>query len=466
MFTLTPVNSLGNAAEPDNEPLKSVSELIEYFHDAGKPESEFRVGTELEMIGVSTGDDLGAAVPYGGGRGVRAILDSLTEHDWQPVREGETVIALSKGDEAVTIEPGGQLELASRPVKTNNETREDFARFFEQLSGPSAEFKLGWLGLGFRPWGTLGDVPWMPKRRYDIMREYLPTRGKLAHEMMKRTATVQTNLDFGSAADAKSKFRCSMSVTSILTALYANSGVSDGKINGYQSYRSRIWRDTDPDRCGLLEFAWGDGDLFEQYVQWALDVPLFFIHRGDYIFADGFTFRKFMDEGFRDYRATMDDWVLHLSTLFPEARLKRFIEVRSCDSGSAEMVLALGPLCRGFLYSDTACSEATALTAHMNFDQRNELVLEVARRGLAAKVPGKKYTVRDLAAELVAIADDGLSSCCDPTERAYLDPLRQIADSGRSQADQFIDMWNQTDGDPRVLIQAVGLPGLGGLPNV
>lgn len=455
-------------AQPDHSEspvIDSAAQLVDYFHDACKPESEFRVGTEHEMIGVSRTGDRGAAIPYTGDRGIRAVLDGMTSHGWEPVLEGATMIGLQRDDEAVSLEPGGQVELASRPVKTNNETRDDLQRFFGNLAAISEELSIAWLGLGFRPFGGLADVPWMPKRRYDIMREYLPTRGRLAHEMMKRTATVQTNLDFSSAEDAKRKLRCAMSSTSILTALYANSAVSDGDLNGYQSYRSRVWRETDPDRCGLLEFVWADGDIFSHYVQWALDVPMFFIERDhDYVFADGLSFRRFMDEGFRGHRATLDDWSLHLSTLFPEVRMKKFIEVRSCDSGSMDMVLALGPLCRGILYDDNACAEATALTAHLDFDQRNQLVEDVARGGLRARVPGKKYVVRELAVELVAIATDGLSKCCDTSESAYLDPLREIAETGRSPADRFVDVWKQTSGDVDMIIATAGLPGLGGAP--
>jgi len=449
--------------QSDARPIESVSQLVDYFDEACKPESEFRVGTEFEMIGVSRADR-GAAIPYEGDRGIRAVLDGMTASDWEPVYEAGTMIGLSRGAEAVTLEPGGQMELASRPVKTNNETRDDLLRFFGNLAGISNELSIAWLGLGFRPYGGLDDVPWMPKRRYNIMREYLPTCGKLAHEMMKRTATVQTNLDFSSVEDAKRKLRCAMSSTSILTALYANSPVGDGTVNGYQSYRSRVWRDTDPDRCVLLEFVWQEGDIFNHYVEWALDVPMFFVQRGDdYMFADGVTFRRFLNEGFRGHVATFDDWALHLSTLFPEVRMKKFIEVRSCDSGSLDMVLALGPLCRGMLYDDNGCAEATALTAHLSFDERNELVVEVARRGLAAQVPGKRYTVRDLAVELVAIADDGLSHCCDTSERDYLEPLREIAHTGRSPADRFLDVWSQTKGDLDLVIAATGLPGVGGV---
>jgi len=441
------------ATEPnDLPPLSSVDDLVANFHSACKPVEQWRVGTESEMIGVyDAAPDLGAAPPYEGDRGICALLARIEQTGWSPIRERGNVIALASGDAQITLEPGGQLELAARPVTDAADNEADLLAYERVVADPSRDFGIAWLSLGFRPFGRLEDVPWMPKGRYAIMREYLPTRGALAHEMMKRTATVQVNLDFGDADDAAAKLRAAMSVTSILTAIYANSPIVDGALSDYQSYRSRAWHDTDPDRCGLLPFAFEDGDMFRAYAEYALDVPTFFIQRGDYFPAGGMTFRQFMAEGFGGTRATMQDWELHLSTLFPEARVKRFMEIRGCDSGARDMVLALGPLCRGLFYDADATAAATALTADLDYDRRLTLSKDVARLGLRAAAGA--HSVGDLAKQLVAIADDGLRRTA-PNELRYLEPVREIVDTGRTRADIVADAWRDADGDPATIISA------------
>ncbi len=427
-------------------PVESFDQLLGYFTDAYTPRDQWRLGTEHELIAVSTrAESLGHAPPYEGEAGIGAVLAAICGEGWEPVREGDTVIGLVRDDAQVTLEPGGQLELAARPVRHADDARDDLYEFIRRLDAPSRDMGLAWLDTGFRPFGTLDSVPWMPKGRYAIMRDYLPTRGSLAHEMMKRTATVQVSIDFGDMGDAASKLRCCLSITSLLTAIYANSPIVDGKPSGYQTYRSRVWRDTDPDRCGLLPFAFDDGDVFQAYTTWALDVPMFFIKRGDYIPASAVTFRQFMAEGFQGHQATMDDWTLHLSTVFPEARLKSLLEVRGCDSSRLSMVTALGPFCRGVFYDDTARAEATKLTEGLSLDDRYALWESVARDGLRAVLPDGRLVV-ELARELVRIADDGLSREA-PDERGYLDPLREIVTSGRTQADEMLELWERTGGD-------------------
>jgi glutamate--cysteine ligase len=449
------------ASHEQGRPVESVDELVGYFRDACKPRERWRFGTEHELHGVLLDGDVGAPIPYEGPSGVRAVLNALTDEGWSPVMEGEHVIALSRDQAQVTIEPGGQLELAARPVEHADEMCSDLRDYLTSLAQRSAAMRIAWLGVGFRPFGALDAVSWMPKQRYEVMRAYMPTVGKLGHEMMKRTATVQTNIDFSDAADAGAKLRCAMSITSILTAIYANSPIVDGKLTDYQSYRAMIWRDTDPDRCGLLPFAFDDGDIFDAYTEWALDVPMYFRYRGTYVPANGMTFRQFMHEGIGDDRATIDDWELHLSTLFPETRMKRYMEVRGCDTGSFGMIMSLGPLCRGLLYDDQARSNAIALTKHLDFSQRMALASEVGLRGFDADAGGRR--VGDLARELVAIAADGLSREC-PTEDGYLDPVRQIVETGRTQADEFRDLWSRTGGDPASVIAELAHPALGGAP--
>lgn len=425
----------------------SEADLVGHFYRACKPRDRFRVGTEHELIGVSVAaGDYGAAIPYDGERGIRALLGRLERRGWTPIVEAGNVIGMGRGDAQVTLEPGGQLELAGRPVTHAAEFSEDSRDFMSDVAEASRALELRWLCIGFRPFQTLDEVPWVPKGRYAIMREYLPTRGRLAHEMMKRTATVQVNLDYADMEDARATLRASMAATSILTAIYANSPIVDEQPSAYQSYRAMIWRETDPDRCGLLPFVFEDVDVFEAYTQWALDVPMFFVYRDHYIAAGGTTFRQFLHEGFQGARATIEDWALHLSTLFPEARLKSYIEVRSCDAGSAPMVVALGPLCRGFLYDTDAREAAIALTAGLDMDQRDQLAVEVARHGLQGKMPGSGRPIADVARELVAISEAGLRRQV-PEELAYLEPVREIVDSGRTQADRVLELWTRTGGD-------------------
>ena len=444
----------------EGRPLGSAQDLHEFFATAAKPRAQWRIGTEHEMIGVyASGSEMGKAPPYDGDRGVGTILDRIAgAGSWVPERDNGHVIALGHNDTQITLEPGGQLEHAARPVDTADEMETDLDEFTRQVGAVCNPMGIAYLGLGFRPFGSLDQVPWMPKSRYRIMRDYLPSRGKLAHEMMKRTATVQVNVDFGDGHDAREKLACIMSVTSLLTGIYAASPIVDGEVSDFQTYRGEVWRFTDPDRCGLLPFVFEDGCMFEHYTEWALDVPMFFVYRNGYHAASEVTFRQFMKSGFQGHRATIDDWELHLSTLFPEARLKRFIEVRGCDVSSREMILALGPLCRGILYDDTARAEATKLTAGLSFDERLALQRDVARAGLAARVGDS--TVGELARELLAIATDGLHRTC-PSEDRFLEPVREIIETGRTPADDIVDLWT-SEGDMETRIQALAYPQLRG----
>lgn len=438
-----------------SRPIAGRDELVDYFRAACKPRERWRLGTEHELIGISTADgDFGDAVPYHGERGIRALFDRLERRGWQPVMEGDKPIAMARGEEQITLEPGGQIELAGAPVTRTDTYRDDVSAFLAEVTEASEELQLAWLCAGFRPFQRLEEVPWVPKGRYGIMREYLPTRGGLAHEMMKRTATVQLNVDYADADDARSKLRASFSATSILTALYANSPIVDEKPSGFQSYRSYVWRDTDPDRCGFLHFVFDESDVFESYTDWALDVPMFFVQRDGYLPARGATFRSFLHEGFEGHAATLDDWALHLSTLFPEARMKGYIEVRSCDAGTPGVTLALGPLLRGLLYDADAREGTIALTAGLDADERDALALDVARRGLAAVIPGSGRRVADAARELLALSRDGLRRL-GSDEAHYLEPLEEIAESERTLADQTLELWHAEGGDRRAVAAAL-----------
>jgi len=444
--------------EKDAAPITSIEDLIDHFRHAEKPRPAWRVGTEHELIGVrATGPLIGTAPAYDGPDGIGAILAGFAARGWTPVREGEHVIALTHGDAQVTIEPGGQLELAAQPLADGRELVGLLRDHVATLGAITRPMGLAWLSIGFRPFGTLADVPVMPKQRYDVMRAYMPHVGSRGLEMMMRTATVQTNLDWSDEADAAAKLRCLMSVTSIITALWAASPIVDGRVAGFQSYRAHIWRDTDSQRAGLLRFAFERDDVYRAYVEWALDVPMYFVYRGGYQAVRGLTFRRFLAEGWQGQRANLEDWALHLSTLFPDARMKRYMEVRGADCGSMEMIAALGPFTRGLLYDATARAAATALTAGLDFDARQRLADEVPRAGLAARVGDR--TVGQLARELVAIARDGLSRVL-PEGTSLLDPVAEIAATGRSQADRIVEIWETAGGDPAKIIPRLAHPGL------
>ncbi len=465
--------------EQDSVPIRSEAELLEYFATAGKPRSAWRVGSEHELIGVWP--ESGAAPTYDGERGIGALLDWFAERGGTPVLESlataseygavfdeaakgpspiSHMIALVRGDSQLTIEPGGQFELAGRPVDDDRKVVHDLEEYVDALGRASRELGIAWLSIGLRPFGTRADIPWMPKQRYDLMRAYMPTVGTRGLDMMTRTATVQANLDFEDEADAAAKLECLYSITSILTALWAASPIVEDKVSGYQSYRAWIWRDTDNARAGLVPFVFGRPDVFRRYTEWALDVPMYFVHRGGYRSVPGdLTFRKFMREGWNGEHATKADWALHLSTMFPEGRLKKFIEVRGCDCGSFEMIAALAPMMRGLLYDRDARAAATALTAGLEYEERERLADNVPRQGFAAHAG--KHTLGELAKELVAIAKAGLARLA-PASVSLLDPVDEIATSGVTQADRIIEIWNKHGGDRRALIRALAHPGLTG----
>jgi glutamate--cysteine ligase len=442
--------------EHDAVPVRTAADLRTYFATAGKPASEWRVGTEHELIGVvrATGD----APPYDGPNGIGALLRAFAAHSGSPVEENGHAIAIARGDAQITIEPGGQYELAARPVSDDAMLVSDLSAHVAELAAASRPLGLAWLSIGMRPFGVRTDIPWMPKERYHVMRDYMPTVGTRGLDMMQRTATVQVNLDFADEADAAAKMRCIYSVTSLLTALWAASPIVDEKLSDYQTYRAWIWRDTDNARSGLMPFAFEPGSIFDAYTEWALDVPMYFVYRTGYHRVPAeLTFRKFMAEGWNDQHATREDWALHLSTLFPEGRLKKFIEVRGCDCGSFEMIAALSPMMRGLLYDPAARAAATALTAKLAFAERQRLADDVPRTGLATRVGS--HTVGALAKELVEIAKDGLGRVA-PAALPLLAPVEAIAASGRTQADRIRALWQQHAGNRPALIRALAHPGL------
>ncbi|PWR19857.1 glutamate--cysteine ligase [Zavarzinia compransoris] len=434
-------------------PIENRQQLVDWMAGGGKPKAEWRIGTEHEKFGFRL-DDLGP-VPYDGDRGIRAMLEGLRRFGWAPVLEGDHIIALEANGASISLEPGGQFELSGAPLQTIHETCGEVATHLEQVQTVARELGLGFIGLGFAPTWKREEVPVMPKGRYDIMRAYMPKKGNLGLDMMLRTSTVQVNLDFASEADMVAKLRVALALQPVATALFANSPFTEGRPNGFQSYRAHIWSDTDPDRTGLLPFAFEDGFGFEAYVEWALDVPMYFVYRDDrYIDASGQSFRDFLDgrlPALPGEKPHLGDWSAHLTTLFPEARVKRYIEMRGADGGPWKRLCALPAFWVGLVYDDQALAACLDLVKDWTAEERQALRAAVPRLGLRA--PFRRGTVLDLARPLVEIADAGLKrraavNGLGSDETLFIEVLKKTVDSGRSPADDLLDAYqNRWHGD-------------------
>lgn len=437
-------------------PVTTIEQLVAYFRAGGKPVAAFRLGVEQEKLPVrEDGAPVSYAAPAGG---VAVLLDALLAAGFHAEREGDRVVGLRRGEDRVTLEPGGQVEHSGAALPTATACAAALDAQTREVTAAARALGIRFVAAGFRPWGTLDDVTWLPKRRYDIMRAYLPGRGRLAHEMMKRTATVQVNLDYRDEADAADKLRVAYGLTSVVTALCAASPIVEGRPNGQQSYRAAVWLDTDEDRCGIPACVFAPGFGFASYVEWALDVPMFFVVRdGQYLPAPaGLTFRRYWREGFAGAAATLDDFERHLSTLFPEVRLKRFIEVRGADAGPLPMQRALGALWRGVLYDDDARRAAWELVRNASMGDRLTLRRDVPRAGLRARLGDAPIV--EVARALVEIADAGLRRLPGgQDDRTLLEPMRERARAGRSPADDMLDDWRRLGGDPRRLVEAWAL---------
>ncbi len=433
---------------PESPIITSHDELVAYLEAGSKPKSEWRIGTEHEKFGFYTADF--TPVPYDGERGIRVLLQSLRDRfGWDEVLEKGNIIALRRKDcpkgGAISLEPGGQFELSGAPLETIHQTQEELRQHLVEVGEVGRELGIGFLGLGFSPKWTLAETPVMPKERYRIMKRYMPKRGRLGLDMMFRTATVQVNMDFASEADMVKKLRVGLALQSTATALFANSPFTEGKPNGYQTYRAEIWRDTDPDRSGLLPFAFEQGMGFERYVDYALDVPMYFVYRDErYIDVAGASFRDFLDgklAALPGVRPTIDDWADHLTTLFPDVRLKRFLEMRGADAGSFRELNALPALWTGLLYDSGALDQAYALIADWSDEERQALRDAVPRLGLAT--PFRDRKLLDVAREAVTIALGGLRRRArrdlgGEDERKALEPLLEIVEAGRSPSDRLL----------------------------
>ena len=430
----------------DARPLTE-ADLVAWFDEGSKPASQFLVGAEHEKFVFRLRDH--ATVPYEGDAGILALLTGLMRFGWAPVKEGETIIGLSRGMANVSLEPGGQFELSGAPLPDMHAICDETGKHLEEVKAVADELGLGFLGLGFAPTWRREDIPRMPKGRYKIMREYMPKVGNLGLDMMFRTCTVQANLDFASEADMVLKFRTSLALQPIATALFANSPFIEGKPSGFLSARANVWTDTDADRTGMLDFVFEDGFGFERYARYALDVPMYFVKReGRYIDVAGRSFRDFMDGRLAEVpgeRPTLKDWADHISTIFPEVRLKQYLEMRGADSGPWSRLCALPALWTGIFYDDAALNAAWDLCKAWTPEQHNAVRGDVARLGLRAQVAGR--SVQDVAKDMIAIAREGLKrrnrlSGGMVDETGYLGELEEIADSGLTPADRLLELYH------------------------
>ncbi|MCP4380456.1 MAG: glutamate--cysteine ligase [Hyphomicrobiales bacterium] len=434
----------------DATPIVSRDQLVEALSSGCKPESQWRVGTEHEKFGFYLEDH--APVPYEGPRGIQRLLESMAFLlGWNPIVDAGNIIGLTDptGQGAISLEPGGQLELSGAPLDTIHQTCREVNGHLAQVQECAAPLGIGFLGLGSSPVWTLAETPRMPKSRYDIMSRYMPKVGGHGLEMMYRTCTIQANLDFSDEPDMVQKMRVGIALQPIVTALLANSPFTDGRPNGYLSWRAQVWLDTDPHRTGMLPFVFEDGFGFERYVDWALDVPLYFVKRGDtYHDVAGASFRDLLAgklAALPGETATMSDWDNHLTTLFPEVRLKRFIEMRGADGGSGGRICGLPALWVGLLYDKATLDEAWALVSDWSADERHALREMVPRTALAT--PFRNRTVHDIARDMVELARAGLARRArldseGRDETIYLASLEETIARGESPADSILTAYD------------------------
>jgi len=429
-------------------PIERREDLLAPFVKGEKPAEAWRIGTEHEKFVYRK--DNHRAPSYDEPGGIRDLLMGLTEFGWTPVEEGGKVIALTGPDGAVSLEPAGQFELSGAPLEHLHQSCAEAGRHLRQVKAIGDRLGLGFLGLGMWPDKARADLPRMPKGRYAIMLSHMPRVGNLGLDMMLRTCTIQVNLDYSSEADMAQKFRVGLALQPLATALFANSPFTEGKPNGFLSFRSHIWSDTDPHRTGMLPFVFEDGFGYERYLDYALDVPMYFVYRdGKYIDAAGLSFRDFMAgnlSALPGEKPRLSDWVDHLSTAFPEVRLKSFLEMRGADGGPWSKICALPALWVGLLYDQNALDAAWDEVKHWSLEERQRLRDDVPKLGLAARTPSGE-SLRDLGERVLAIADAGLKArnrlnSIGENESGFLDPLREIVARGKTPAEMLLDRYH------------------------
>ena len=436
-------------------PIESRDDLAEYLSSGCKPKEDWRIGTEHEKFGYCK--DTLKPLPYDGERSIRAVLEGLRDrYGWAPLEEGGNIIGLTKDGANVSLEPGGQLELSGAPLETIHETCDEVNQHLAEVKSIADEIGVRFIGLGAAPHWSHDDMPMMPKGRYKLMTRYMGEVGTHGTQMMYRTCTVQVNLDFGSEADMVQKLRVALALQPVATALFANSPFFDGKPNGHVSWRSRIWRDLDADRTGMLPWVFEDGMGFERWVDYALDVPMYFVYRdGQYIDALGMSFRDFLDgklPALPGEVPTLSDWADHLTTIFPEARIKKFIEMRGADGGPWRRLCALPAFWVGLMYDQSALDAAWDLCKDWTAEQRETLRVDASVRGLKAEIGGR--SMADLAKDALAISDQGLRARARPgaggmvpDERHFLNALHDTIDRGETAAEELLRLyeteWNR-----------------------
>ena len=440
--------STRQASDENDPPIESRDQLVRPMANGEKPRARWRIGTEHEKIVYSTRDR--HAPSYDEPGGIRDLLLAMTEFGWTPIEEGGKVIAMGGPDGAISLEPAGQLELSGAPLETLHQTAAETARHIDQVKQIGERFGLGYLGLGMWPDKRRDELPIMPKGRYAIMLRHMPRVGTMGLDMMLRTCTIQTNLDYSSEADMAQKFRVSLALQPLATALFANSPFTEGQPNGYLSYRSHIWSDTDPARTGMLPFVFDEGFGYERYVDYMLDVPMYFVFRdGQYIDAAGQSFRDFLAgklPALPGELPTLSDWTDHLSTAFPEVRLKSFLEMRGADGGPLASITALPAFWVGLLYEQGALDAAWDLVKGWDMAGRETLRSSVPKLGLSAPLPGGG-TLRDIAGEVLGIARAGLRSRArldegGADETRYLDSLDAVVASGKVPAEVLLEKFH------------------------
>jgi glutamate--cysteine ligase len=435
----------------DTVAITSRDELVGWFEKGNKAPADFRIGTEHEKIPFYKHDL--SPVPYEGKRGIRALLEGMQSLlGWEPIMEGDKVIGLYDvtGGGAISLEPGGQFELSGAPIETIHQTCSEVHAHLAQVKEVAEPLGISFLALGMSPKWTLAETPIMPKGRYKIMAGYMPKVGTRGLDMMFRTCTVQVNLDFASEADMVKKLRVSLALQPVATALFANSPFTENKPNGFLSMRSEIWRDTDNDRAGMLPFAFEDGMGFERYTDYALDVPMYFVKRGDvYHDVSGASFRHLLRGELNSLpgeHATMADWANHLSTIFPEVRLKRYLEMRGADTGPASRLCALPALFVGLLYDQASLDTAYDMIKGWTKEERQRLRDDVPKQGLQARIRGR--TVRDIARDVLALSRSGLVrrhriDSQGRDEARFLLPIEAYVAEGRALAEELITKFHE-----------------------
>jgi glutamate--cysteine ligase len=459
---------MSNPGDADSTPVTSLKQLADYIAAGCKPAERFRIGTEHEKFGFRHADL--AAPPYeptdGQPGSIRSLLEGLQRYDGEPITDAGKIIGVKQGDAAISLEPAGQLELSGAPVATLHDTMAELETHYDQVRSVSRDLQIGFAPLGFHPVATREQMPWMPKGRYAIMRRYMPKVGTHGLDMMTRTCTVQVNLDYASEQDMLRKLRVSLLMQPLATALFANSPFTEGRPNGYLSYRAHVWTDTDNARSGIPRVMFEPGFGFERYVEWLVDhVPMYFVYRdGAYIDVAGASFRDYMAGRLHNLAgtvATVGDFADHITTVFTDVRIKRFLEMRGADAGRADMMVAQSAFWVGLLYDEAALTAAEALLRGATWEDAATLRAAVPREGLAATWRGG--SLRDLAHDAVAISRDGLRArgrhnAEGLDESAFLGPLEAIAAGEPTQAEQWLARYHQAwQGDVRTIFREAAI---------